>query len=84
MALDFDKFVFLLMSDAIYYMCNCISEYVPSSNVNCINSFTVVGTMTVPIPLNLCNWYFLQVHSSCLSWSLSLIFNNLSYEVVLL
>lgn len=72
------------MSDAIYYMCNCISEYVLSSNVNCINSFTVVDTVTVPIPLNLGNWYFLQVHSSCLSRSLPLVFNNLSYEVVLL
>lgn len=76
--------VFSYMSDAIYYMCNSISEYVLSSNVNCNNSFTVAGTVTVPIPLNLCNWHFLQVHSSCLPRSLPVVFNSLSYEVVLL
>lgn len=76
--------VFSYMSDAIYYMCNSISKYVLSSNVNCNNSFTVAGTVTVPIPLNLCNWHFLQVHSSCLPRSWPVVFNSLSYEVVLL
>lgn len=63
-------------------MCNSISEYVPSSNVNCNNSFTLAGTMTVPILPNPGNWHFLQVHSSCISRSLQVFFNSLSYEVV--
>lgn len=78
------RLVFPYMSDAIYYMCNSISEYVLSPNVNCNNSFTMAGAVTVPILLNLYNWHFLQALSTCFLRALPVVFNCLSYEGVLL